>query len=282
MVAGAYSPPPPAAAPQPPAVSASGGKYLDRSLNKSVDRSIASEDELREALGEDFDDPTKAPIRALVRALLAEAVTARATEVRVLQMPDRLTARYRIDGQWHERDRMPLKLKRPLFAMLREMADDRGVIPADAARTPVEWHLHEQPSLGCECMVLAPQAPGTPPASTLPPDDEDTLQSLLALQGADGWFEWSEHVVGTGDRRQRLESVIAEWLGGPPDLKVTATVAVLARLRSHHKPEHDLWRRAERKGLRWLAATVGRTEPDADTWLEKLVAESQPEVASAQ
>lgn len=106
------------------------------------------------------------------------------------------------------------------------------------------------------------------PGSSSSPLTDGRLQVLLSRQTADGSFE-SEGPFD-GDARRHLERLVAEWLGGPPAAKVLTTVAVLVRLRSHYLDERDLWRRAERKALRWLASEVNRPLADVDTWLDTL------------
>jgi hypothetical protein len=100
---------------------------------------------------------------------------------------------------------------------------------------------------------------------------------LLASQTADGAFEGD--VEFDGDARDHLERLVAEWLGGPPAANVLTTVAAIVCLRSRYPGERGLWRRAERKALRWLADAVQRPQADVDAWLDSLV--KDPQLSSA-
>jgi hypothetical protein len=105
-----------------------------------------------------------------------------------------------------------------------------------------------------------------------PPPAQHGLTRLLALQSADGWFAWDDNAA---EPREHLDASVAGWLGSAPDGKVLSTVAALVRLRARHPGEHDLWRRAERKALKWLADAVHRPQADVDAWLDTLAADPQ-------
>jgi hypothetical protein len=105
------------------------------------------------------------------------------------------------------------------------------------------------------------------------------VQAILARQTAAGWFEWDDSLVGKNELRRRLEDAVADWFGGLPDLKVVATIAALVRLRAAHHDERDLWRRAERKALRWLVEAVNRPQADVAAWLDALARD--PQLSSA-
>jgi type IV pilus assembly protein PilB len=98
-------------------------KSVDKSLDKSVDRSIDRSIDLA-GMGEEGTaaDPTQAPIIKMVQAMIAEAVRARASDIHVEPMKDRIRLRYRIDGECVERDRIPLRMKGPLIQRLKIMA----------------------------------------------------------------------------------------------------------------------------------------------------------------
>ena len=99
------------------------------------------------------------------------------------------------------------------------------------------------------------------------------LQAILSEQTADGWFEWDHALVGTGDNRLKLEQALAAWLGGVPDLKAVATLAALVRLRAAHAAEEAIWRRADRKAVRWLATALARPAAEIDAWLRQQAAD---------
>jgi hypothetical protein len=106
------------------------------------------------------------------------------------------------------------------------------------------------------------------------------LTRLLASQTADGSFEGGAAGFDD-DARRHLERVVTEWLaGGPvPGENVLTTIAAVVRLRSSHSDDRDLWRRAERKALRWLADALNRPQADVDAWLDMLAKDSQLSIA---
>jgi Ca-activated chloride channel family protein len=110
-------------------------------------------------------------------------------------------------------------------------------------------------------------------AAGAPHDRPSPLQAILSEQTADGWFEWDHALVGTGDNRLRLEHAVAAWLGGLPDLKVLATLAALVRLRAAHRAEEAVWRRADRKAVRWLATAIARPAAEIGAWLQQQAAD---------
>jgi type IV pilus assembly protein PilB len=77
-----------------------------------------------------------APLVRLVNLILREAIRLRADRVHMFPELDGVAVRYRIDGEWIERDRAPLPLLRRIAARLAIMA---GI--------PVEWTFTNPPSL---------------------------------------------------------------------------------------------------------------------------------------
>jgi hypothetical protein len=247
---------------------------FDRTLDKSLDRSVDSGcdvDALVDGLpASGHHDPVQAPIVKLIHQILAEAARQGARLVQVFQMSDHVSVHFTISGHDVERDRIPLKMRRPLFKNLRELASPAGVVRLELDnRTVVEWHLREHRTAHGDAMTL------TSDAITSAAERARSLQEVLMRQSADGWFEWDEHVVGLGPKRQQLEAAIDRWLGGLPELNVISTVATLTQLRSHHRENEDLWRRAERKALRWLADAVQRPQGDVGAWLDTLARDPQ-------
>ncbi|MGA2232268.1 MAG: hypothetical protein ABSH22_15330, partial [Tepidisphaeraceae bacterium] len=89
-------------------------KSLDRSLDKSVDKSIDKSIDL--AVGEEAgdDDATQRPMIKLVREMISEAVRARASDIHIEPMKDRVQVRYRIDGECIVRDlKLQPRMKNP-------------------------------------------------------------------------------------------------------------------------------------------------------------------------
>jgi Ca-activated chloride channel family protein len=105
------------------------------------------------------------------------------------------------------------------------------------------------------------------------PPEQRGLMDLLTSQRADGSFD------GGGsfdpDSLKHLTRLVADWLGRSPSDELAATIAALVRLRSHHRDERDLWRRAERKAVRWLIGAVGRPQTEVDAFLDGLAADPQ-------
>ncbi|MGF1635220.1 MAG: GspE/PulE family protein [Phycisphaerae bacterium] len=97
------------------------GSSVDKSMDKSLDKSIDKSVDL-DGMGEDAQDPTQAPVIKLVQAMIAEACRARASDIHIEPMKDRVKVRYRIDGECVERDKIPLRMKGPLISRLKIMA----------------------------------------------------------------------------------------------------------------------------------------------------------------
>jgi type IV pilus assembly protein PilB len=86
---------------------------IDKSLDKSVDKSVdASIDQAAES----------APIIKLCSRLIIEAVNARASDIHIEPMADRVRLRYRIDGVCVERDNLPKRMQNAVIARIKLMA----------------------------------------------------------------------------------------------------------------------------------------------------------------
>ena len=265
-------------------------KSLDRSVDRSIDKSV----NIDRMGGDSEDDPTQAPMIKLVEALIADAFRSGASDVHVEPMSDRTQVRFRINGKLEERDRIPLRMHRPLVARLMVMADldaSKWDLPQDGKAhsnvdgVPVAIDVSVVPTATPRrpSVVLHLQPTSTPSAASV-----ESLRQLLAMQSAEGWFGWDRtsnrpdpiDVVarGTGNdpaqwwakarAATRVPPGAAAW---EPD-RVARTGTVLAALRALYASDHRLWRRAEQKAARYLQDTLKCDAAAAGEWLKRLEA----------
>jgi hypothetical protein len=107
------------------------------------------------------------------------------------------------------------------------------------------------------------------------PAPADDLQALLALQSADGWFDWNEQLVSKLIANWReWDHLIARSLDRltrqPLSLenRITHTAIVLLILSTRFNEQEGLWRRAAQKAARWIAAVSNVSIADVQTWLK--------------
>ncbi len=91
------------------------GSIVTESLDVTMDKSVDSSIDIA-AGGED------APIVKLCNRFISEAVRARASDIHVEPMADRVLLRYRIDGVCHVRDDLPKRMQNSILARLKLMA----------------------------------------------------------------------------------------------------------------------------------------------------------------
>jgi type IV pilus assembly protein PilB len=93
------------------------GEILDK-----IDLSAAAEEEDVDlaALRQQVED---APVVRLVNLMLAEAIDARASDIHVEPLRDRLTVRFRIDGALHEVMKPPKNLQMAIVSRIKVLAD---------------------------------------------------------------------------------------------------------------------------------------------------------------
>ncbi len=136
-------------------------KSVDKSLDKSIDQGSKSID--LTGVGEGDDDATQAPIIKLVQALIAEAVRARASDIHIEPMKDRVQIRYRIDGECIVRDKIPLRMKGPLISRLKIMAGidiaekrlpQDGRIKLMVDKVSIDFRVSSLPAVHGESVVL--------------------------------------------------------------------------------------------------------------------------------
>jgi Ca-activated chloride channel family protein len=127
-----------------------------------------------------------------------------------------------------------------------------------------------------ESLDIPPSALSRPAAPRATPDYE--LQSLLSLQSADGWFHSDEQVISRlvpkwNDWQPVVESALPKLGVQWSDKKLTRTVILLLTLRTHFGTRENLWRRAAKKALRWIAGAVHARTTEVRIWLDRLDAQ---------
>ncbi|TFG88742.1 MAG: type II secretion system protein GspE [Gemmatimonadales bacterium] len=93
------------------------GEILD---TIDLSATVAEEDVDLAALRQQVED---APVVRLVNLMLAEAIDARASDIHVEPMRDRLTVRFRIDGALHEVMKPPKNLQMAIVSRIKVLAD---------------------------------------------------------------------------------------------------------------------------------------------------------------
>src|SRR5688500_13612502 len=142
--------------------------------------------------------------------MIAEAVQVRASDILIETMSDRVQVRHQIDGKWVDRDRIPLKMMKPLSKRIRIMAGMDLVGPNSAparlalrsAGVESEWRVSAHTSQFGEAFMLSRDVDS--------PQQQPSLHTILTLQSADGWFEWSNALVGEGEHRQGVEGALTD------------------------------------------------------------------------
>ena len=92
--------------------------------------------------------------------------------------------------------------------------------------------------------------------------DSDPLQVLLSRQSAEGWFEDDATIAALfssrGIDRAKVEAVLTAVLPASPErAKITRTLVVLYLLEKAFAAQEDLWRRGQRKAMRWVSKVTG-------------------------
>ena len=105
----------------------------------------------------------EAPIIRLVTAIITEAVKARASDVHIEPMKDRVRVRYRIDGVCVQRDNLRKQVQAPVLARLKimsgmDIAEKRvpqdGRIKMDVDGTDIDFRVSSLPAYHGESLVL--------------------------------------------------------------------------------------------------------------------------------
>ncbi len=146
--------------------------YIEKFVNPEGDvlsQTMASIDQ--EAPGEDSDDGKKgakdedpdAPIIKLVNLLITEAVHARASDIHIEPMGDRIRVRYRVDGVCHVRDDIPKNMQSAVIARFKimsgiDIAERRvpqdGRIKMKIGGGRIDFRVSSLPSYHGESIVL--------------------------------------------------------------------------------------------------------------------------------
>ncbi len=126
----------------------------------SIDQDAPDDDELAAAEAAEGAD---APIIRLINMIIAEAVRARASDIHIEPMADRVRVRYRIDGVCLERDKIPLSMKNAVTTRLKLMAGidiaekrlpQDGRIKMTIGDKQIDFRVSSLPSYHGESIVL--------------------------------------------------------------------------------------------------------------------------------
>ncbi len=132
---------------------------LSKSLDQSVDTSIDQDAPIKGMAGDDAD----APIIKLLNMMISEAVRARASDIHVEPMSDRVRVRYRIDGVCVERENVPKRMQGSVTARLKIMAGidiaerrlpQDGRIKLHVGGSDVDFRVSALPAVHGESIVL--------------------------------------------------------------------------------------------------------------------------------
>lgn len=108
-------------------------------------------------------DTDEAPIIRLVTAIITEAVKARASDIHIEPMKDRVRVRYRIDGVCVQRDNLRKQVQAPVLARLKimggmDIAEKRvpqdGRIKMDVDGTDIDFRVSSLPAYHGESLVM--------------------------------------------------------------------------------------------------------------------------------
>jgi type IV pilus assembly protein PilB len=136
-------------------------EYVDSVVMEFVDTAI---DFVPEPDGFESD----APVVKLVNLMIREALNLRADRILLFPEPDGVAVRFRIDDEWADRDRAPLRLLRHIARRLAILA---GI--------PIEWTFKDPPSLTPmtgNCSMSFPGAHCSVRVTIQPSPDGPTMQ----------------------------------------------------------------------------------------------------------
>jgi Ca-activated chloride channel family protein len=105
----------------------------------------------------------------------------------------------------------------------------------------------------------------------------DELSAILALQSADGWFEWDETLISkvlpeSKQWHETIERSIERLTRQPVTLRdrLTQTAVVLLIFAKRFADREKLWRRAELKARRWIASVARTDATSVQRWLQEI------------
>ncbi len=132
---------------------------MDNMLRAFTEGELAVE----EAGAEGQDDDADAPMVRLVNLIVSDAVQARASDIHVEPMTNRLRIRYRVDGVCQEVESPPKRLQNPLLARMKlmagmDLAEKRkpqdGRIPMAIAGRQLDLRVSDIPTTDGESIVM--------------------------------------------------------------------------------------------------------------------------------
>jgi len=109
------------------------------------------------------DDDEDAPIIRLVHTMMEEALRARASDIHVEPMADRVRVRYRVDGVCYEAKSLPMDIRGAVISRLKIMArmdiaekrkPQDGRIQVDLMGRPIDLRVSALPATHGESMVM--------------------------------------------------------------------------------------------------------------------------------
>jgi Ca-activated chloride channel family protein len=113
------------------------------------------------------------------------------------------------------------------------------------------------------------------PAETSKTARDDELQSLLALQSADGWFDSDDQLISKlvtnwREWQRQVEAALPKLGVHAADERLGRTAIILLALRTQFGSREPLWRRAAQKALHWIAHTTHLQSTEVRIWLDRL------------
>jgi hypothetical protein len=114
----------------------------------------------------------------------------------------------------------------------------------------------------------------------------DDMMALLSLQSAGGSFARDSTLgrlsaafgLSDDDVARMLPSKFANAASEPDRDAAVRTAIALCILAKHFADREPLWRRADRKGRKYLAKVMSLRAPEVDAWLSSLVLRAPGEV----
>ena len=138
------------------------GDVLSQTM-ASIDQEAPDEEEAGDGAGVAGGDDADAPIIKLVNLIISEAVHARASDIHIEPMRDRIRVRYRVDGVCHVRDDIPKSMQAAVTARLKiiagiDIAEKRipqdGRIKMKIGGNRVDFRVSSLPAYHGESIVL--------------------------------------------------------------------------------------------------------------------------------
>jgi hypothetical protein len=194
-------------------------------------------------------------------------------------------------GTWHARDRIPLRMHKPLVALVKRLAGmdpaitgqpQSGALAAKVDDTRVTFPVRlkstgdgdaitiDLPVHQAGMIAAIKRRLHTPKVRLIDPTGQSPLD-VLSSQSAAGAFALlpADVAARAADVRRALETL--------PDVNATIvtdlvlqTALCLLSLQTTHAARRDLWSRAHAKGVRYVAMELGVKPEEVTTLLEQL------------